>query len=120
LTDGDRRRADAYEALELVIGGRKLRFPAVWLRDNCPCGQCVDPGSGLPHTDNPYRDPVPTVQLLHCLSTADDGGTPAWSTASPPPPLFAPGTRKPLTCSREPPSRSDISIKRQSYGPVSR
>ena len=27
-----------------------------------------------PHTDNPYRDPVPTVQLLHCLSTADDGG----------------------------------------------
>jgi len=28
----------------------------------------------LPHTDNPYRDPVPTVQLLHCLSTADDGG----------------------------------------------
>jgi gamma-butyrobetaine dioxygenase len=28
----------------------------------------------LPHTDNPYRDPVPTVQLLHCLCTADAGG----------------------------------------------
>ena len=28
----------------------------------------------LPHTDNPYRDPAPTVQLLHCLRTADDGG----------------------------------------------
>ena len=28
----------------------------------------------LPHTDNPYRDPVPTVQLLHCLQAADDGG----------------------------------------------
>jgi gamma-butyrobetaine dioxygenase len=28
----------------------------------------------LPHTDNPYRDPVPTVQLLHCLRTADEGG----------------------------------------------
>jgi gamma-butyrobetaine dioxygenase len=27
-----------------------------------------------PHTDNPYRDPVPTVQLLHCLATAADGG----------------------------------------------
>jgi gamma-butyrobetaine dioxygenase len=27
-----------------------------------------------PHTDNPYRDPVPTVQLLHCLVTATDGG----------------------------------------------
>ena len=28
----------------------------------------------LPHTDNPYRDPAPTVQLLHCLSSAGDGG----------------------------------------------
>lgn len=33
--------------------------------------------SGLaisPHTDNPYRDPVPTIQLLHCLSNATEGG----------------------------------------------
>ena len=27
-----------------------------------------------PHTDNPYRDPTPTVQLLHCLVNAADGG----------------------------------------------
>lgn len=27
-----------------------------------------------PHTDNPYRDPVPTVQLLHCLANAAAGG----------------------------------------------
>ena len=27
-----------------------------------------------PHTDNPYRDPVPTVQFLHCLRNAADGG----------------------------------------------
>jgi gamma-butyrobetaine dioxygenase len=27
-----------------------------------------------PHTDNPYRDPVPTVQLLHCLASAARGG----------------------------------------------
>jgi gamma-butyrobetaine dioxygenase len=27
-----------------------------------------------PHTDNPYRDPAPTVQLLHCLVNAADGG----------------------------------------------
>src|SRR5262249_17511087 len=26
------------------------------------------------HTDNPYRDPVPTVQLLHCVHAAADGG----------------------------------------------
>ena len=30
---------------------------------------------GLPvHTDNPYRDPVPTLQLLHCLQAARSGG----------------------------------------------
>jgi len=27
-----------------------------------------------PHTDNPYRDPVPTLQLLHCLAAVDNGG----------------------------------------------
>ncbi len=27
-----------------------------------------------PHTDNPYRDPVPTIQLLHCLDNSVDGG----------------------------------------------
>src|SRR6185312_16314152 len=26
------------------------------------------------HTDNPYRDPVPQLQLLHCLEAASDGG----------------------------------------------
>jgi gamma-butyrobetaine dioxygenase len=27
-----------------------------------------------PHTDNPYRDPVPGVQLLHCLANRSTGG----------------------------------------------
>ena len=27
-----------------------------------------------PHTDNPYRDPVPGIQLLHCLQSTSDGG----------------------------------------------
>lgn len=27
-----------------------------------------------PHTDNPYRDPVPTLQLLHCSTNAAVGG----------------------------------------------
>ncbi|MEU2392601.1 TauD/TfdA family dioxygenase [Streptomyces sp. NPDC007369] len=27
-----------------------------------------------PHTDNPYRDPVPTLQLLPCLANAAQGG----------------------------------------------
>src|SRR5207237_3518859 len=30
-------------------------------------------GLGL-HTDNPYRDPVPTLQLLHCLAASATGG----------------------------------------------
>jgi gamma-butyrobetaine dioxygenase len=32
--------------LELAVGGRTLRFPAAWLRDNCPCPECVAPGTG--------------------------------------------------------------------------
>lgn len=31
------------------------------------------------HTDNPYRDPVPTLQLLHCLVQAQEGGVTALS-----------------------------------------
>lgn len=27
-----------------------------------------------PHTDNPYRDPVPGIQLLHCLQSSAGGG----------------------------------------------
>jgi len=26
------------------------------------------------HTDNPYRDPCPTLQLLHCLKQSEEGG----------------------------------------------
>ncbi len=32
-------------------------------------------GLGLTaHTDNPYRDPVPTLQILYCLENSADGG----------------------------------------------
>ncbi|MCU1368177.1 MAG: Gamma-butyrobetaine dioxygenase [Ilumatobacteraceae bacterium] len=27
-----------------------------------------------PHTDNPYREPVPGIQLLHCLTSSANGG----------------------------------------------
>jgi gamma-butyrobetaine dioxygenase len=37
--------------LELVIGGRPARFPAVWLRDNCPCPDCLAPGTGQKLSD---------------------------------------------------------------------
>src|ERR1700748_1215705 len=32
--------------LELAVDGRPIRFPAVWLRDNCPCPDCLAPGTG--------------------------------------------------------------------------
>ena len=47
-----------------------------------------------PHTDNPYRDPVPTVQLLHCLNAAAGGGTRPSPTASGPRRCCATGTRR--------------------------
>ena len=34
-------------------------------------GQSVPLG---PHTDNPYRDPMPGIQLLHCLENETSGG----------------------------------------------
>ena len=35
-------------AAELALNGDGAvrRFPAIWLRDNCPCPQCKDPHSG--------------------------------------------------------------------------
>src|ERR1700686_4907574 len=32
--------------LTLATGDRIVRFPAIWLRDNCPCGACKDPQTG--------------------------------------------------------------------------
>jgi gamma-butyrobetaine dioxygenase len=32
-----------------------------------------DIGLGV-HTDNPYREPVPGLQILHCLQSSDEGG----------------------------------------------
>lgn len=40
-------------------------------------------GLGLQaHTDNPYRDPVPSIQVLYCLESSAAGGKTWWSTAS--------------------------------------
>ncbi|MGV9563787.1 2-trimethylaminoethylphosphonate dioxygenase [Streptomyces sp. NPDC003480] len=39
-----------------------------------PNNLAFTPAAITPHTDNPYRDPVPTLQLLHCLVNDADGG----------------------------------------------
>ncbi len=81
----DRERASDSQLADLVdlesAAAASVRdLDPAWLRDNCQCADCRDANlafTGLPigpHTDNPYRDPVPTVQLLHCLVSAADGG----------------------------------------------
>jgi gamma-butyrobetaine dioxygenase len=54
--------------IELLVGGRKLRFPAVWLRDNCPCAECMDPGSG-----QKFRDITEIPNEIVVTSTEDAG-----------------------------------------------
>jgi gamma-butyrobetaine dioxygenase len=42
--------------------------------ESAPGNLAFTSGAIRPHTDNPYRDPAPTVQLLHCLRAAGEGG----------------------------------------------
>jgi gamma-butyrobetaine dioxygenase len=55
---------------------RETNYGAVFdVRVEATPANLASTGLGLsPHTDNPYRDPVPTVQLLHCHVSAADGG----------------------------------------------
>jgi DUF971 family protein len=47
LSGGARWAAGSRDGeLELATGDRVLRYPAVWLRDSCPCAECTDPGTG--------------------------------------------------------------------------
>ena len=58
-----------------------------------------------PHTDNPYREPVPGIQLLHCLQASPGGGdnlfidgfAAAAMVRADDPPAFATLTSTPLT-----------------------
>jgi len=68
------RPADRIGALEAV-----LRWGFVLLHDvpaePAPGNLAFTSRAILPHTHNPYRDPVPTAQLLHCLRAAGGGDT---------------------------------------------
>jgi len=56
------------DGLELAAGDRLLRFPAIWLRDNCPCAQCLDPGSGQKLKD------ITDIPNGLVVSAAEDAG----------------------------------------------
>ena len=46
-SDGIERAAVRDGELEVTLrGGQVLRFPAMWLRDSCPCTECADPVGG--------------------------------------------------------------------------
>jgi gamma-butyrobetaine dioxygenase len=64
----DTGKAGVSADLELAIGGRTLRFPTVWLRDNCPCPQCVAPGTG-----QKLNDITDLPDGLAVAGTEDDG-----------------------------------------------
>jgi gamma-butyrobetaine dioxygenase len=55
--------------LELAAGDRVLRFPAVWLRDNCPCAECLDPGSGQRLKD---ITEIPNGTVVTCVEDAGE------------------------------------------------
>jgi DUF971 family protein len=57
--------------LELEADGHMLRFPAVWLRDNCPCAECLDPVSGQKLKD---ITELPDDVAVSAVSTAGDAG----------------------------------------------
>jgi gamma-butyrobetaine dioxygenase len=54
--------------LDLTVGERRLRFPAVWLRDNCPCADCVDP-----HSRQKFRDVTDLPAGLAVAATEEAG-----------------------------------------------
>jgi len=58
--------------LELTVNGQLLRFPAVWLRDNCPCPDCVAPGTTQKVKD--ITDMPNGVAITHTVH-ADDSVT---------------------------------------------
>jgi len=58
--------------LELTVNGQLLRFPAVWLRDNCPCTDCVAPGTTQKVND--ITDMPNGVAITHTVY-ADDSVT---------------------------------------------
>jgi hypothetical protein len=58
--------------LELVVSGRPVRFPAVWLRDNCPCPDCLAPGTGQKLND------ITDIPNGLAITRTEDAGSPCW------------------------------------------
>jgi gamma-butyrobetaine dioxygenase len=55
---------------------RELVFPAIWLRDNCPCPLCISPGNGQRLLDTADLPERPVAQKL---LAGDDALTISWA-----------------------------------------
>lgn len=76
LTDGPVRDGALFEVVDLFGYVRETNYGRNFeVRTEVNPTNLAYTGLGLQaHTDNPYRDPVPTVQVLYCLESSAAGG----------------------------------------------
>lgn len=76
LTNGPIEDGALYKVIDLFGYVRETNYGRhfeVRVEDN-PVNLAFTGAAIQAHTDNPYRDPVPTVQLLYCLESSAPGG----------------------------------------------
>lgn len=76
LTDGPVRDGALFDVVDLFGYVRETNYGRKFeVRTEVNPTNLAYTGLGLQaHTDNPYRDPVPTVQVLYCLESSAAGG----------------------------------------------
>lgn len=76
LVDGPRESGALCRVVELFGYIRETNYGRWFeVRSEIDPSNLAYTGLGLQaHTDNPYRDPVPTLQILYCLENSADGG----------------------------------------------
>ena len=76
LTNGPVKPGALLQVIKLFGYIRKTNYGEYFeVRTEVNPGNLAYTGLGLQaHTDNPYRDPVPTLQLLYCLENSATGG----------------------------------------------
>ena len=76
ITDGPTEEGALFRVVDLFGYVRETNYGRLFeVRTEVNPTNLAFTGAGLQaHTDNPYRDPVPTVQVLYCLESSATGG----------------------------------------------
>jgi len=76
ITDGPAEEGALFRVVDLFGYVRETNYGRLFeVRTEVNPTNLAFTGAGLQaHTDNPYRDPVPTVQVLYCLESSAAGG----------------------------------------------